>query len=130
MSRMQPVEGRLISAERISTGSIRANSIIKVEYEFVYQENKFTGSSFSLCTGANFSGSVIDSYAEIFERMNLKNQSHVSIWIDPISPNRNYLLKKIPLWWVLIDFFALIIGLATIYSSLNFFKKIYFANNW
>lgn len=126
MGRMLPVEGRILSSERIGTGSLRANSTIKVEYEFVYQEKKFTGSSFSLCTGANFSGSVIDSYAEFFEKMNLRNQSHVSIWIDPISPNRNYLLKKIPLWWVLIDFFTLIIGLAIIYSALNFLKKIYF----
>jgi hypothetical protein len=129
MNRMQLIEGKILSAKRSSAGSIKANAPVKVEYEFTYQGRTIIGNSFSLCTGSNFSGSVIDEYAEIFEKMNLTIKGPVSIWMDPKHPNRNYLLKKIPLWWIFIDLMTLIIGLAIVHSVLTFLRNFYIAEH-
>lgn len=125
MPGMRAVQGVLLHIDRVGQPMGRSNARVHVEYEFLFAERVFRGRHIAACTGSYFAGSAVDSYSRFYEALKGEAGNAVTVWVDPASPETNYLFKHVPRWWLLIFAFLLALGSAACYSVLRWVRLVF-----
>jgi hypothetical protein len=120
MSQMEVVKGVLLSANRVGSPMNRSNADVRVEYSFIFNGKRITGNQIATCTSFLGASSTMDPYAEYYLAVKGRINEYLNIWIDPNSPETNYLFKHVPRGWLYIFGLTLIFGCAVCHSILRF----------
>lgn len=125
MPGMLPVKGVLVHIDRIGEPMVRSNAKVNVDYEFLFSDRVFRGRQIATCTGSSLGGSAVDPYSSFYESLKGEVGNAVTVWVDPVFPETNYLFKHVPRWWLLIFAFLLAFGSAVCYSVLRWVGLVF-----